>query len=229
MPRIGGKKLYHILKEELSEVGKIGRDKFFRILREQELLVPIKRSYTKTTNSHHRFHKHKNLLKESTLSRGNACWVADITYLRTENGFRYLFLLTDAFSRKIVGYDLSGSLSIEGGLKALEMALKQRDGNNSLIHHSDRGIQYCSYAYTDLLRNNDILISMTEENHCYENAIAERVNGILKGEFLLDITFKDKEQCLKAVEDSIRIYNDQRPHFAIGLKTPTEKHNEYIA
>src|SRR5699024_9037890 len=148
------------------------------------------------------FRVYKNLLKDKNLKRFNECWVADITYLRTRKGFVYLFLLTDAFSRKIVGWSLSDSLSIEGGIKALKMALQQRDKTMPLIHHSDRGIQYCSKAYVGLLKNNGISISMTEDNHCYENAMAERVNGILKDEFLLDSEFENIVVCRRAVSQA---------------------------
>ena len=224
MPRIGGKKLYSILKKDLHSVGKIGRDKLFDILRKNDLLVKRKKSYTRTTDSYHRFYKYKNLLYDKTLTRSNECYVSDITYLRTDNGFVYLFLITDAYSRKIVGWDLSRSLAIEGGLKALKMALRQRKRRASLIHHSDRGIQYCCNAYVEKLKKNKINISMTEENHCYENSLAERVNGILKDEFMLDSTFKDYNQTLRAVKQAVKTYNELRPHWSLDLKTPNEVH-----
>lgn len=225
MPRIGGKKLYFMLKEDLMKLDKkTGRDKFFNILRDNELLVQRKRNYARTTDSYHRFNVYNNLLKSRLLSRSNECWVADITYLRTMRGFVYLFLLTDAFSRKIVGWSLSHSLSIEGGIEALKMALKQRGKSLNLIHHSDRGIQYCSKEYVALLKENGIDISMTEENHCYENSLAERVNGILKDEFLLDETFKDSSLCAQAVKEAVSIYNYERPHLSLNYKTPQTVH-----
>ena len=224
MPRIGGKKLYSILKNDLHNVGKLGRDKLFDILRKNDLLVKRKKSYTRTTDSYHRFYKYKNLLYNKTLTRSNECYVSDITYLRTENGFVYLFLITDAYSRKIVGWDLSRSLAIEGGLKALNMALKQRKTRAPLIHHSDRGIQYCCNAYVEKLKKSKVNISMTEENHCYENSLAERVNGILKDEFLLDSTFKNYDQTLQAVKQAVKTYNELRPHWSLDLKTPNEVH-----
>lgn len=225
MPRLGGKKLYSLLRDGLQQIGKIGRDKFFDILRNHGLLVERKRNYAVTTDSFHRFHKYKNLLYDKQIVRPNQCWVSDITYIRTENGFVYLFLITDAFSRKIVGYALSRSLSIEGGIQALKMALKQRgDTNAELIHHSDRGIQYCSNDYVKLLLKNEVQISMTQENHCYENAKAERVNGILKDEFLLDSTFSDFQTALKAVKQAVKTYNERRPHWALKLKTPQQVH-----
>lgn len=189
-------------------------------------MVP-KKSYTRTTNSFHRFYKHKNLLYDKTIDRSNQCWVSDITYIRTELGFVYLFLITDYHSRKIVGWDLSHSLSIEGGIKALNMATKQRSqSNQELIHHSDRGIQYCSNAYVALLQKHNIKISMTQENHCYENAKAERVNGILKDEFLLDSTFKDYITAKKATKQAIETYNELRPHWSLKLQTPSQVHEK---
>jgi transposase InsO family protein len=224
MPRIGGKKMYNMLSQELHSIGKIGRDKFFDILRRNNLLVKRKKSFTRTTDSYHRFRVYKNLLYNKTLTRSNECYVSDITYLRTDNGFVYLFLLTDAYSRKIVGWDLSRSLAIEGGLKALGMALRQRKTSGPLIHHSDRGIQYCCNAYVKRLKKHKVHISMTEENHCYENSLAERVNGILKDEFLLDSTFKNYKQALRATRQAIETYNELRPHWSLDLKTPNEVH-----
>lgn len=229
LPKLGGKKLYYKLRDELEEVGKIGRDKFFDILRRNGLLVKRKRNYAITTDSKHYFRVYKNLLRDKTLSRYNECWVADITYLRTRKGFVYLFLLTDAFSRKIVGWAVSDSLSIEGGIEALKMAMKQRDETLPLIHHSDRGIQYCSEEYVKLLTKDGISISMTEQNHCYENAMAERVNGILKDEFLLDSEFKNMASCIRSVRQAVFLYNEERPHWAIGLKTPSELHQPKAA
>lgn len=225
MPRIGCKKLYYDLYKEIQKVDKIGRDKFIAILRENNLLVNIKRKFVKTTNSRHRFYVYNNLLYDKTLTIPNECWVADITYIRTVNKFLYLSLLTDAYSRKIVGWHLSNSLAIEGCIETLKMALKQRKSKLPLIHHSDRGIQYCSNDYIDLLKNHSVDISMTEQNHCYENSKAERVNGILKNEFLLDSTFENYYQCYKTVKEAIKAYNNERPHWSLELKTPTQVHN----
>lgn len=229
-PRIGSRKLYHILQNDLQLIGKIGRDKFISILRKSDLLVSPKKNYTRTTDSYHRFHKYNNLLYDKTIRRPNECWVSDITYIRTDNGFVYLFLITDDYSRKIVGWDVSNSLSIEGGIRALKMAIKQRDNPAlALIHHSDRGIQYCSKAYVELLKKHKINISMTEQNHCYENAKAERVNGILKNEFLLDSTFRDYNMAQKAVRESIKTYNEHRPHWSLNLQTPSQVHEKTAA
>jgi transposase InsO family protein len=172
--------------------GYIGRDRFFDILRKGGLLVKRRKKYVITTDSYHRFHKYKNKLKGKLLTAPNQAYLNDITYLRTQEGFVYLFLQTDAYSRMITGWYLSDSLSIEGAMNALKMTLKQCTQTQRVIHHSDRGIQYCSNEYVKILKEHKMEISMTEENHCYENAIAERINGILKEEFLLDEVFAIK-------------------------------------
>jgi len=224
-PCIGSKKLYHLLFEELHKGDqKLGRDRFHRLLSEYKLLVRRKRRHVHTTNSHHRFYTYGNLLKTKKINSPEQVYVADITYLRTHKGFVYLFLLTDAYSRKIMGWNVSNSLGIEGGIKALKMALKNTKRPTGVIHHSDRGIQYCSHVYTDLIKKNNMNISMTEENHCYENAIAERVNGILKQEFFLDSEWPDCNSVIRAVRESVEIYNTKRPHWSNSLKTPEEVH-----
>ena len=190
------------------------------------LLVKRKKRYCVTTDSKHGFEVHKNLKKDMELARSNECWVADITYIRTDSGFVYLSLLTDAYSRKIVGWNLNRSLAVEGAYGALGMALKQRkDSSKPLIHHSDRGIQYCCKKYTKKLKKSNIGISMTEENHCYENGLAERVNGILKQEFMLDATFKNYKSAYRAVKEAIKIYNDDRPHLSLNMQTPSMVHS----
>ncbi len=224
-PRIGGKKLYKLLKEDLAKQGvSVGRDKFFGILGKKGLLVKRRKKYVRTTESWHRFHKYKNKLKEQLLTGPDQAYVSDITYLRTQQGFVYLFLQTDAYSRKITGWSLSDSLGIEGAIKALKMTLGQCQNPAGVIHHSDRGIQYCCKQYVELLKGNKMQISMTEQNHCYENAQAERVNGILKEEFLLDATFADKSSALKAVRQAITTYNNRRPHWSLKLCTPQQVH-----
>ena len=225
MPRIGGVKLYKLLKSDLNISGiRIGRDKFFEILRKHRMLVKRKKRYAKTTDSNHRFKIYKNLIKEKEEINPDEVYVSDITYIRTEENFCYLSLITDYSSRKIVGYDLSDSLSIEGSLRAIRMAIKGKGEMPGLIHHSDRGIQYCSKQYTELLTKHKISISMSEKGNPYENAIAERVNGILKDEFLLSETFKNKEEAMKAVKEAIKTYNELRPHMSINYKTPDEKY-----
>ncbi|WP_367652328.1 IS3 family transposase [Sphingobacterium sp. BN32] len=224
-PFIGSKKLYYLLNDFLrtSDI-KLGRDGFHRLLRDHNLLIKRKRKYVSTTNSYHRFYTYGNLLRDRVINRPEQAYVSDITYLRTRQGFVYLFLLTDAYSRKIMGWNVSRSLGIEGGIKALKMALRNTKDSKVLIHHSDRGIQYCSKEYTRLLKQKKVSISMTEENHCYENSLAERVNGILKQEFMLDSEWPDELSVRRSVEQSIRIYNSKRPHWSLKLKTPQQVH-----
>lgn len=225
-PRIGGKKLYSLLKDDLEQLynGGIGRDKFFDILRINGLLIKRVKKRVTTTNSYHRFYKYGNKLKDKVVSGPHQAYVSDITYLRTRQGFVYLFLQTDVYSRKITGWEVSQSLSIEGAIKALQMSLKQCPDTQGVIHHSDRGIQYCSNEYVAILKQHQMQISMTEQNHCYENAIAERVNGILKEEFLLNEEFVDKASVYKAVSQAIYCYNYHRPHWSLNLSTPQQVH-----
>lgn len=227
MPMIGVRKLHEMLCEQLSEInGGIGRDKLFGILRKYGMLVVTKRRYKRTTNSTHRFRIYKNLIKELTVVRCNQVWVADITYLRLDEGFCYLALLTDLYSRKIVGYDVSNSLELSGAINALRTALKttaaRRDDKLTTIHHSDRAVQYCSPRYTDILFENQMKVSMTEENHVYENSVAERVNGILKREFLLDQSFRVVQQANCACREAIETYNGYRPHLSMNMLCPNQ-------
>ena len=224
-PKIGGKKLYKLLKADLDKLqGSIGRDRFFDILRKSGLLVKRRKKYVTTTDSYHRFHKYKNKLKSRLLTKANQAYASDITYLRTREGFVYLFLQTDVYSRMITGWHLSDSLAIDGAVRALQMTIKQCPQRQGVIHHSDRGIQYCCKEYVKLLKRHKMEISMTEENHCYENAIAERVNGILKEEFLLEETFANKASALRAVKEAIESYNSRRPHWSLNLCTPKQIH-----
>jgi transposase InsO family protein len=214
-----------MINERLKNDGlEVGRDHLFELLRAHNLLIRRRRNARQTTDSRHRLDKHRNRIRDLEITRPNQVYVADITYLQTLEGFCYLALLTDAYSRKIVGYDVSRSLSIEGSLRALEMALKALPGTLPLIHHSDRGIQYCSHAYVDLLMKHGVQISMTEDNHVYENAKAERVNGILKNEFLLDETLASVDVAKQLVPDSIQIYNNERLHLSLNYQTPAMKH-----
>ena len=202
----------------------MGRDKFFELLREGSLLVKRRRKYVSTTDSYHRFRVYRNLLKDRCLTKAHQGWVSDITYIRTGKDFSYLFLITDAYSRKIVGWNLSESLKIGGAVKALKMAIRQCPRPQSLVHHSDRGIQYCSKAYVGLLKRSKIKISMTQENHCYENAMAERMNGILKQEYGLDETFLTINSAGRAVKEAILSYNMDRPHWSLNMATPEQIH-----
>lgn len=225
-PRIGTRKLYYILRPHLEELC-VGRDRLFDILRANHMLIKPIRSYHKTTNSHHRFRKHKNIIADLDITRPEQVWVSDITYIGQRNNHMYLSLITDAYSKKIVGYDLSSSLSTDGSLRALKMASSNRMyPTMPLIHHSDRGIQYCSDIYQKTLAKNKIQTSMTETYDPYANAIAERVNGILKHEFLLEQYYLPLEEMKKVIKDVIRIYNEQRPHFSCGYLTPNQMHKQ---
>ena len=226
MPRLGGKKLYHLLQSELMKLG-VGRDKFFDILRANHLLIKPKRQYHITTNSHHRFRKHKNLVEEIKVSRPEQVWVSDITYVGDRTRPQYLALITDSYSKKIVGHDVSNSLSVEGSVRALRMAIKNRKyKEEDLIHHSDRGLQYCSDQYQEILIKNTIKCSMTEKYDPYQNATAERVNGILKQEFILGIKVRDLELMKYLVKESIKIYNTERPHLSCKMQTPEFMHKQ---
>ena len=224
-PRLGGKKLFKLLSDDLQQLERsIGRDKFFDILRDKDLLVKRKKKFQRTTNSYHRFRKYMNCFKDKKPTAPNQAWVSDITYIRTRQKFAYLFLITDAYSRKIVGWKLSDSLAIESAMEALSMAIRQCSCPKGVLHHSDRGFQYCSPQYVNLLLENKMIISMTEENHCYENAMAERVNGILKDEFFLDEEMPDLKTARRAVTQAIKTYNTKRPHWSLGLQIPSEIH-----
>jgi len=223
MPRLGTRKLHHILREELCSIN-VGRDKLFAILKANHMLIKPQRNYRVTTNSHHRFRKHKNLIEDMLLQRPEQVWVSDITYIGGRAKNCYLALVTDAYSKKIIGYDISDSLATESSLRALNMAINQRRYNDQLIHHSDRGLQYCSNDYQHILKKKKIIPSMTESYDPYANAIAERVNGILKQEFLLEDYQVDIKSMKLIVKDAVRIYNTQRPHWSCYMKTPEQMH-----
>lgn len=226
MPRIGTRKLYYLLQDEFKRSGlKVGRDKLFSFLKHEHMLIYPMKSYTKTTNSKHWLHKHPNLIKEKQFHQAEQLWVSDITYLKTKQGNSYLSLVTDAGSRKIMGHHLSEDLRTEGMMEALKMAITNRIYTDPLIHHSDRGLQYCSEEYQLLLQKNNIITSMTDGYDCYQNALAERINGILKNEFLLN-TYDDINQARKVIEESIRIYNHKRPHLSLNMKTPEQVHQQ---
>lgn len=231
-PRLGTRKLHYVLREPLKEANiKVGRDGLFDILRSARLLVKTKRAYHKTTDSHHHFRKHPNLLKpgpERVVPTGpEQVWVADITYLQTAGPFVYLSLVTDAYSRKIVGYHVHDGLRTEQVRRAMEMALRARQTRQRLVHHSDRGLQYCSSYYQKLHQRHGVTCSMTDGYDCYQNALAERINGILKNEFLLSRP-ADLQQAAKMVQEAVLIYNQERPHQALKYKTPDEVHRASI-
>lgn len=226
-PRLGGRKLLHMIGPELKKAGvAIGRDRFFEALASRGLLLDRLPKSPRTTNSRHCLPVFRNLIKDMEVSAPNQVWVSDITYLRTEQGFVYLSLITDMYSRKIVGFDVSETLETQGCLRALEQALESLGPGCRPVHHSDRGSQYCSHSYTQRLRDLGFKISMTEENHCYENALAERVNGILKQEYFLGGTFRRKSQALSAVREAVGLYNTRRPHLALNYRVPEEVHSE---
>ena len=227
LPRLGTRKLYHLLAENFKkEHIAVGRDKLFSILREEQLLIVKKKRFTKTTDSRHWMHKYPNLIKGLQPVSPEQIWVADITWLNIKNDYCYLHLITDVYSKKIMGYEVSDNLAAAHTIKALEMALRNRKYTTPLIHHSDRGLQYCSAGYVKLLNSNNIEISMTQDGNPYDNAIAERVNGILKDEFDLDDVFENIEQVRKEVKQSIDLYNKQRPHLSNGMLTPIQMHNQ---
>ena len=221
LPREGVRKLTKALDVDFNKANiKVGRDTLFNVLRKYQMLTLRKKTSARTTNSYHRFYKYNNIIKDVKVIRPNQVWVSDITYIRTIKGFCYLALITDVHSRKIVGYDLSDRLELKGCARALNKAIYQAKNINGLIHHSDRGIQYCSNVYTQILKRKKINISMTEENHCYENAMAERVNGILKDEFYLDQTFDNVAHAKRATKNAINLYNEIRLHLSLDYKSP---------
>lgn len=218
---IGTRKLVQQLAGSLQEHGiKMVRDQLFGLLRFHGLLVRRRKRMVKTTDSYHWLKKYPNLTKGLILNESEQLWVSDITYIRTLQGFNYLSLITDAFSRKIVGYCLYPTLEALGCLEALAMALQTRKKNCNLIHHSDRGIQYFSAAYVEILNNGEIDISMTQSGSPYENALAERMNGILKNEFYPKRVYQNHKEAKKILSSNIRIYNNKRPHLSLDYLTP---------
>jgi len=207
MPRIATRKLFYLTRQDFKELNiKMGRDVLFDFQRAEHLLIKPKKSYIKTTNSKHWMKKYSNLIEHIDIHRPEQIWVSDITYIKSNEGHHYLSLVTDAYSKRIMRHELSRNLSVEGPLKALNMAIGNRNHSaQKLIHHSDRGLQYCSMDYVSKLLTNQIDISMTQNGDPYENAIAERVNGILKYEFLMIEGFKDYHQAIAAIRDSIKI------------------------
>ncbi|WP_228482286.1 MULTISPECIES: IS3 family transposase [Mesonia] len=224
--KTGGIKLYAELKQDFIDADiKIGRDKFYRFLRINNLLVPKTKNYITTTNSNHMYKKYKNLVKDHVPTRPEQLWVSDITYIKTENGHNYLALVTDAYSKQIMGYNLDNHMRTSLCKKALDMAIKNRKYPNlKLIHHSDRGFQYCNPKYTQFAEDNNITMSMTEQYDPYENAVAERINRTLKHEYGLKQTIKNKELAQKLTQQAVYIYNNLRTHFSLNLRKPAEVH-----
>lgn len=229
MPRLGTRKLYLLIKPKLEQAGiKLGRDGLFNYLRDHQMLVKPCKTYRKTTHSKHWMKKHPNLLKGLNIQSPEEVFVSDITYIESDEGVHYLSLVTDAGSRRIMGHELSRDMSAESVVKALKQATRESSHTQSVIHHSDRGLQYCSSLYQQTLNDHGMIPSMTDGYDCYQNALAERVNGILKQEFLLQ-RCKTFNELKKYIAESIKIYNEMRPHLSLGMRTPEEVHKKAVA
>ena len=228
-PRIGTRKLHSTLGSVFEENGiKMGRDKFFALLKENGLLVKPRRRKKITTDSNHVYRKYPNLIREYVPCGPEQIWASDITYVSTAQGFVYVSLVTDQYSKKIMGHHVHPTLEAKGPLEALKMAIKNRcHHETNLIHHSDRGIQYCCEEYVNLLKRNKIQISMSAPGNPYENAVAERVNGIFKNEFYLDSHFRNIKQVRQTVKETVAVYNTARPHASCDYLTPEQAHHQY--
>ena len=228
MGRIGCRKLQHLINSRLPEDMKVGRDALYTLLERNSLLHKRRRKSVRTTWSNHWMHKYPNLITGVIPTASNQIWVSDITYIETVNdGFMYLHLVTDLYSRKVMGWCLSPTLHAEHTLKALEMAIRNAGCNlTGLIHHSDRGCQYCSERYVSLLKSSGILISMTQSGDPLENAVAERVNGIIKNEWLMHENIMDGNIALKRISEIVNIYNNIRPHASLNYLTPESAYTE---
>jgi transposase InsO family protein len=227
LPRCGTDKLHYMLQSSFAEHGiKMGRDGLYELLGRHGLLIRFRKRRPFTTDSNHPYRKYPNLIRGKVLTQAGELWVSDITYIRQNNGFNYLSIVTDAYSHKIVGYNLSKTLHAQGAIDALVMAGKDVKRTNNLIHHSDRGVQYCCHDYVAMIEHLGIQLSMTEKGDPYENAIAERVNGILKAEFQLGQTFDSHEATKNAVDDAVKKYNELRIHDSCGRLTPMQAHEE---
>lgn len=228
--KVGARKLQKMLANPRYGLPvNIGRDSLFRLLRKYGKLSKLHKCYKKTTNSSHQFQIYPNLVKGLSIQLANQVWVSDITYLKLAKGkFCYLFLVSDLYSRKILGFALKESLATEGAEEALQMAIDFAKPKTGLIHHSDHGIQYCSKSYVALLQKHGALISMTGENHCYDNAVAERINGILKQEYGLGSALSSFDAAKLLSSDGIHIYNSERLHTVLGYRTPNEMYDNSI-
>ena len=228
LPRLGTRKLFFLLQPQLESHGiSAGRDYLFDLLDAHKLLIRQRRKKVFTTDSRHWMHKYANLVKEEEIIRPEQLWVSDMTYIRVMNQWGYLSLITDAYSRKIMGYCFRSDMLALGCIAALQMAFDNRSyGGQSLIHHSDRGSQYCSKDYVELLNSEHVSISMTERGDPYENALAERMNGILKGEFNLYSSSSNFEQTCDKIHSSVKAYNELRPHGSCDYLTPCQAHKQ---
>jgi len=227
MPRLGTRKLYYLLQQQQPELARgIGRDWLFRFLQQQGLLVRKKKKYMRTTDSGGWTRQYPDHVKNNKPCQPEQHWVADITYLATRKGYRFLHLLSDAYSKKIVGYKLSTDMSAASTLQALQAALAGRSYDRPIIHHSDRGLQYRSSVYTNLLKQSGMTISMTQDGSPYDNAVAERINGILKQEYGLGEQIRDDKTLAVTVKQAINSYNYQRPHLSCWMLTPHQMHQQ---
>jgi transposase InsO family protein len=226
LPRLGTRKIYYQIKPTMMSMGlSVGRDALFKLLRSNELLIKPKKRHVITTNSKHWLRKYPNLVKDMRITAPEQLWVSDITYIKTDEGNCYLNLITDAYSRKIMGYSIADTMNTTEMKKAYEMAIAQRHHlHQKLVHHSDRGLQYCSSDYVLLSTENNHIISMTENGDPYENALAERMNRTLKEEFGLGNRMQSRQQAFQLVQEAIQLYNEYRPHLALNMKTPNVVH-----
>lgn len=221
LPKLGTRKLHYMIKSELKAADiKYGRDKIFSLLREKDMLIKTKRRYVQTTDSRHWLRRYPNKIKNIIAKEPDQIWVSDITYIKTEEGFCFLNLITDKFSRAIVGYAIYPNMETKQMIKAYEMAIKVKNTNVNTTHHSDRGVQYCSKEYVQLALKNNIQISMTENGDPYENALAERMNRTLKDEFGLGDIIKNRKTAIEMTKEAIFLYNNYRPHLALNMNTP---------
>lgn len=226
--KLSCKKLYSMIKESLkTEEIKLGRDKFIKLMGENGFHIKRKRRNPNTTKSKHTLPTYSNKIKGIQINRADQVWVSDITFVRTSQGFMYLSLVTDLYSRKILGYNLSKSQKTSEVIKALQMSLKNSKRQSETIHHSDRGIQYLCSEYTKHLKSNNIESSTTKGGSPQENAVAERVNGILKQEYGISDTKINIAQCRKLVNEAIELYNHERPHLSLNMKTPEQYYNDF--
>lgn len=227
LPKAGTKKLHlYLIKNPVYKKLKIGRDALHKILKNNNLLIKKMKKYHITTNSKHQFYKFDNLIKNYSVSAPEQVFVADITYIDCKEKNLYLHLVTDLYSKKIMGYELSDNLKAESSLKALKMAVKNKQYPTLPIHHSDRGIQYCSNLYTEFAQQNQIKMSMTNNGDPYENAVAERINRTLKEEFGLGKTFVNQTLAQKVTKQAVQVYNNIRIHYSCNMQTPNLTHKK---
>lgn len=225
MPRLGTKKLYHTLSQSLKEI-KIGRDKLHEIIKANGMLVSPLRQYKITTNSRHHFPKHKDIVTGVKIYQPEQVWVSDITYINGNDKYYYLSMITDAYSKKIMGYCVDDNMNVELVIKSLAMAFNNRHYHSKLTHHSDRGSQYCCKEYQDKLNKMNVVTSMTENSDPYTNAIAERVNGIIKQEFLFESKRRSLIELKTKIDQAVYAYNKLRPHLSCHMLTPDKMHQQ---